>query len=107
VLFNKKIVDSFLVSKKESTLVAYPAYYSITSSLTPSYTWFVNSDVIKTGSNSLTFTKTKDNEVSLLDITIKNPKSLLQTKTATYEIDTTTQNSVVFGESAATSSFGN
>lgn len=106
VLFNKKVSSSFLVEKKESTFVAYPLYYSVESSLTPKYSWFINNELVKSNSNSLTFKKVKDNEQSFLDINIKNPKSLLQTKNLTYTIDTTTKNLTV-GEETVVGGFGN
>lgn len=93
VLFNRKISDSFLFDKKESAFVAYPTYFSVDSSLSPQYTWFINNDVVKTNSNFLTFKKIQDNQKSLLDIRIKNPKALLQTKNTTYTIDTNTEKS--------------
>ncbi len=94
VLFNKKIDTNFLFNKKETTLVAYPVYYSVLSSLIPKYRWSLNDLVIKTDSNFLSFKKTKDDEKSRLNIQIENPESLLQQHDVVHIIDTTTQNVV-------------
>lgn len=91
VLFNKKVDSTYLLQKPETTLVAYPVYYTTPSSLSLSYSWNINDTPVKTNSNFLTFKKTRDNETSRLTIDISNPKSLLQSITKTHIIDTTTK----------------
>jgi hypothetical protein len=95
VLFNKKLDTTFMFDKKETTLVSYPIYYSVFSSLVPKYTWSLNDSVIKTNSNFLSFKKTKDDERSRLDIQISNPLSLLQKHDVVHIIDTTTKNPTI------------
>lgn len=91
ILFNKKIDTTFPVTKQETTLVAYPTYYSVTSALTPEYTWLLNDTVLKKDSNVLSFKKTKDNLLSRLTISVTNPASLLQSRSVSHLIDTTTK----------------
>jgi hypothetical protein len=93
VLFNKKLNTVFSVTKPETTLVAYPTYYSVTSALLPEYIWSLNDSVIKRNSNVLSFKKTKDNEQSRLTISVKNPVSLLQSKSISHIVDTSTKTS--------------
>lgn len=98
VLFNKKIETIFPVTKPEVTLVSFPTYYSVVSALIPDYTWLLNDSVIKSGSNVLTFKKTKDDTQSRLTISASNPQSLLQSKSVSHIIDTTTKvASSIFG----------
>jgi hypothetical protein len=91
ILFNKKVPTVFPVTRAETSLVAYPMYYSLDSSLLPNYTWTLNDNIIKRNSNILTFKKTADNEQSRLTLYIENAKSLLQSKDVTYVIDTNTK----------------
>lgn len=91
VLFNKQIKESFLLDKKEATIVAYPTYFSVGSPTNLIYNWFINNELVKTKSNFLIFKKIQDDEKSILDITIKNPKSLLQTKNTSLIVETKTK----------------
>lgn len=91
ILFNKKIGTTFPVIKPEVTLVAYPVYYSVVSALIPDYTWLLNDTVLKRSSNVLSFKKTKDNLLSRLTISASYPQSLLQSRSVSHIIDTTTK----------------
>lgn len=91
VLFNKKIDTNFVVTKPEVTLVSYPVYFSVASALIPDYTWLLNDAVLKRDSNVLSFKKTVDDSQSRLTLSASNPTSLLQSKSVSYIIDTTTK----------------
>lgn len=88
VLFNKTIKNQYKLDKNETTMVSYPMYYGISSSLSMIYSWYINDVKINNTSNELSFRKKKDNEQSKLSLTIKNVKSILQTKDILYIIDT-------------------
>jgi len=88
VLFNKTIKNQYKLNKSETTIVSYPMYYGISSSLSMIYSWYINDVKINNISNELSFKKKKDNELSKLSLTIKNIKSILQTRDALYIIDT-------------------
>ncbi len=93
VLFNKIIRDTFILDKKEATVVAYPVYFSKQSSSNINYLWSINNNPVKEDVSALTFKRIRDNEKSLLNILVTNPKSLLQEKSVTYVVDTTVANS--------------
>jgi hypothetical protein len=88
VLFNKTIGDEFILNKSEATLVSYPLYYSLSSSLSGLYSWFVNDTKININSNEISFKKKSDDERSRLSLKIKNPESLLQSTDILYIINT-------------------
>jgi hypothetical protein len=88
VLFNKTIKSEYNLKKSETTLVSYPLYYSLSSSLSGIYEWYINDVQINNRSNELSFKKKKDNESSRLSVKIKNIASILQTRTETYIVDT-------------------
>ncbi|MBC7981459.1 hypothetical protein H7X65_00085 [Candidatus Parcubacteria bacterium] len=88
VLFNKTVKSPYYLDKSETTLVSYPVYYALSSSLGGVYEWFINDVKINTGSNELSFKKKKDNEQSRLTVQIKNEASILQTRNTSYIIDT-------------------
>jgi len=97
VLFNKKISDTFTLNKKEATVAVYPVYFSKQPSEDLSYLWSINNTPVKEGTNNLTFKRIRDNEKSLLNISIKNTKSLLQGRDVTYVVDTAVSNNDVVG----------
>lgn len=88
VLFNKTIKSEYNLKKSETTLVSYPLYYSLSSSLSGIYEWYINDVQINNRSNELSFKKKKDNDSSRLSVKIKNIASILQTRTETYIVDT-------------------
>jgi hypothetical protein len=88
VLFNKTIKSPYYLNKSETTLVSYPVYYSLSSSLSGLYEWYVNDVKINTNLNELSFKKKKDNEQSKLTVGITNKASILQTRNASYIVDT-------------------
>ena len=88
ILFNKTIKPQFRLSKNEATIVSYPFYYGINSTLATVYSWYINDVQIKNSSNELSFRKKKDDELSRLSIKIKNQNSILQSKDILYIIDT-------------------
>jgi hypothetical protein len=88
VLFNKTVGDEFILDKNEATLVSYPLYYSLSSSLSGIYSWFVNDVKININSNEISFKKKSENERSRLSLKIKNPESLLQSTDVLYIINT-------------------
>ncbi|MBC7981857.1 hypothetical protein H7X65_02160 [Candidatus Parcubacteria bacterium] len=87
-LFNKTIKSPYYLDKGETTLVAYPMHYALSSSLAGTYEWFINDVKINTSLNELSFKKKKDNEQSRLTVGIKNEASILQTRNMSYIIDT-------------------
>lgn len=89
ILFNKGIKDVFTLQEKETSLTSYPMYFSAQSSSALNYLWSINSDAVKANSNTLSFKKIRDNEKSLLTVSIKNSKSLLQGREMEYVVDTT------------------
>jgi hypothetical protein len=90
VLFNKTVKPTFNFNEKnEATIVAYPVNYSVSSSLSTIYNWYINDVKINTSLNEISFKKTKDNNQSRLSLDISNPTAILQNKTASYIIDTT------------------
>ena len=89
ILFTQQISDTFKFIKSEATLVAYPLYFGIPSSLSGVYKWSVNNELIKENTNSISFKKTRDNEESILSLSIEQPRSLLQSRDISYIIDTT------------------
>lgn len=93
VLFNKPLVQTYALTTPETTVVAYPAYYSLTSSLNADYTWTINNTIVSRKGNNLTFKKIKSDERSNLGVEIKNKNSLLQSKDISYIIDTSTKQS--------------
>lgn len=76
------------MNKRESTVVAYPMYYGLSSLLSGIYNWAINDVAINNTSNELSFRKKKDNEQSKLSLKIKNLESILQTRDVLYIIDT-------------------
>lgn len=89
VLFNKQLSSSvFRFNKNETSIVAYPGYFSVPSTINMGYSWYINDNLVKTNSNSIYFKKTRDNEESRLSIDLKNPKALLQSKDISYIINT-------------------
>lgn len=89
VLFNKTIEPQFSLIKDDATLVSYPMYYSLSSSLSAIYSWYINDVKINNALNELSFKKTKSDELSRLTVNIKNIKSILQTRDMSYVVDTT------------------
>ena len=89
VLFNKQFSSSiFKFDKNNTTIVTYPGYFSVPSTLNTSYAWVINDETVRTNTNSITFKKIRDNEESRLSISLQNPKALLQSKDISYIIDT-------------------
>ena len=88
VLFNKTVKSEYFLDKSETTLVSYPFYYSLSSSLSGLYTWSINDTQINNSLNELSFKKKKDDERSRLSVEIKNIASILQTRTVSYIVDT-------------------
>ncbi len=88
VLFNKTIDDVYHLNKSESTVVSYPMYYSLLSTLSGIYSWYINDNKINTNTNQLSFKKKNNNEESRLTVKIENEESLLQTQKKTYIINT-------------------
>ncbi len=88
VMFNKTIKPQYNMNKRESTVVAYPMYYGLSSLLSGIYNWAINDVAINNTSNELSFRKKKDNEQSKLSLKIKNLESILQTRDVLYIIDT-------------------
>ncbi len=88
VLFNKTIEDVYHLNKSESTVVSYPMYYSLLSTLSGIYSWYINDNKINTNTNQLSFKKKNNNEESRLTVKIENEESLLQTQKKTYIINT-------------------
>jgi hypothetical protein len=88
ILFNKTIGKEFVLDKDEATLVSYPLYYSLSSSLSGIYSWFVNDVKININSNEVSFKKKTEGERSRLSLKIKNSDSLLQSTGILYIINT-------------------
>ncbi len=88
VLFNKVVKPLYFLNKNETTLVAYPMHYSLSSSLAGLYEWYINDAKINSSLNELSFKKKKDGEQSRLLVKIKNVSSILQTRDTTYIVDT-------------------
>lgn len=88
VLFNKTIKSQYNLNKSETTIVSYPLYYSLSSSFSGIYNWYINGVQIDNSLNELSFKKKKDNERSTLSLEIKNIASILQTRTVSYSVDT-------------------
>ncbi len=89
ILFDKQVTNNiFRFNKSETSLVVYPGYFSVPSTLNMGYEWTINDDVVKRNVNSITFKKIRDDEQSRLSISLSNPKALLQSKDISYIIDT-------------------
>ena len=88
VLFNKTVKPNYTMTKSETTLVGYPLYYGLSSSLSGVYSWLINDVKINNNLNQLSFKKKTSNEKSRLTLEIKNKDSILQTRDVTYIIDT-------------------
>ncbi len=90
VLFNKTLKSNFRFNQtNETTIVSYPVNYSLLSSFSAIYSWYINDVKVNSNSNELSFKKTKDDDKSRLTLDINNPTSILQNKTTSYIIDTT------------------
>lgn len=88
VLFNRKINSEYKLNKTETTMVSYPLYYGVSSTLSSIYSWYINDVKINNTSNELSFKKKKDGELSRLSVRIKNMESILQSRDILYIIDT-------------------
>ncbi len=102
VLFNKSIQETYTLTTPETTIVAYPVYYSLNSSLSGDYTWTINNTIVGQ-QNHLTIKKIRSNELSRLGVEIKNTNSLLQNSDISYIIDTSTKDKE---SETSTSGFG-
>ena len=88
ILFNKTIKEDFKLDKNETTMVSYPLYYGISSSLSSIYNWYINDVKINNDFNELSFKKKNGGKKSRLSLEIKNSNAILQTKNILYIIDT-------------------
>jgi len=89
VTFNKTVKPVYDLNASETTIVSYPLYFSLSTSLAAVYEWYINDVRINSSVNELSFKKKKDNEQSRLSLTVKNLNAILQTRDMTYIIDTT------------------
>jgi len=89
VLFNKMVKTQYKLNKSEATIVSYPVNYSLSSSLSGIYEWYINDVKINSNSNELSFKRTRDNDQSRLTLKIDNVNAILQSKTVSYIVDTT------------------
>jgi hypothetical protein len=99
ILFNHQLGSDFLFKSDETSIVSYPIYFGLASSLNAQYSWYINDDYVSGAKNSITFKKTKSNEQSRLSVGIQNPGALLQSKDISYIIDTSSNtNFLGFGQ---------